>query len=163
MDLAGEIKIATLSFWRFAKHHPIGGIEIKDADVLSVTRAGMITETEVKVSISDMQREIKTKRYKHSRMMGKFASLYPMAHYFYFAVPKELEESATRVIDERYPYAGLLLYSTGNISVYSSGNIQMVKSAKRLKRKPLGQKELFEIAYGVSNTALRYIEAVTNA
>jgi len=154
---ADQIKMATLAYWRYVKKHPVGGIEVKDADVLSITRAYMLTETEVKVSIADMQREIKTKRYKHSRMFGEYASLYPMAHYFYFAVPEEIQEKALVVINERYPYAGLLVYVDGEIDVYSPRNIKNVRLAKRLKRKPLGQKELFEIAYGVSNTAMRYI------
>jgi len=154
---AETIKIATLAYWRFIRHHPAGAIECKNADVLTITRSRMLTETEVKTNIADMQREINTKRYKHLRMSRQLPSLYPRAHYFYFAVPKDLVEKALRVINERYPYAGLLQFTDGTFSVYEPQNITVIKSAKRFNRPKVEMKEFQEIAYGISNTALRYM------
>ena len=159
---ADRIKIATLAYWRYIKHHPIGAIECKDADVLTVNRSYMLTESEVKVSISDMQREVKTKRFKHWLMKEGSPSLYPRAHYFYFVVPQELREKALSLCDERYPYAGLLVFVEGQIDVYNPKNIICERQSKRFNRKRVEAKELFEIGYGASNTAIRYINRFLN-
>ncbi len=154
---AEQMKIATLSYWRYERKHMIGGIEIKDADVLTVTKKFMLTESEVKVSMADMQREVTTKRYKHMRMNGLLSGLYSKAHYFYFVVPAELQEKALEVIQERYHNTGLLVYDAVYLDIYNPKNISVVRSSKRFKRQPLDVKEMSEIAYGVSNTATRYI------
>ncbi len=157
MILTEKIKVATLAYWRYIKHHPVGGIECKNADVLTMSRSYMLTESEIKISIADMQREVTTKRYKHLRMKGLIPSLYPKAHYFYFVLPMELRDKAFDVIRDRYPTAGLLLYMDGGINLYKPQNISMAKRSKRFRRQSMSLKELREIAYGVSNTAMRYI------
>ena len=158
MKLSENMKVATLAYWRHSRHHIIGGIECKNADVLTVTRTLMLTESEIKISIADMRREITTKQYKHLRMNGLLPSVYPEAHYFYFAVPEELQEKALAVCDEIYPHAGLLVFHEGELSMYSPQNITCIRPSKRFKRNKIGEKELKEIAYAVSNTALRYID-----
>jgi len=160
MKLPEKIKIAALAYWQFDKHHPIGAIECKEADVLTVTRAFMVTETEVKITMSDMRGEIKSKRAKHWYMRKGEASNYTKAHYFYFAVPEELEKKALAAIEELYPYAGLLLFKDGEINIYYPANIRMVRRAKRFIRGKMSQKELMEIASISTNTALRYARRV---
>ncbi len=162
MKLAETMKLATLVYWRFVRHHLVGGIECKNADVLSVTRSFMLTESEIKISIADMQREIKSKHYKHLRMNGFIPSLYPEAHYFYFVVPVELQEKALAVCDEHYPNVGLLVFHTGLLDIYNPKNITCLRNSKRFKRKKVEAKELLEIAYGVSNTAIRYAAKVSS-
>lgn len=110
---ADQIKIATLAYWRYIKHHLVGGIECKDADVLTMSRSFMLTESEIKVSITDMQREIKTKQYKHLRMRGDCPSLYPGAHYFYFVLPVELGGKALAIIKEGIPTLVCYYIQTG--------------------------------------------------
>ena len=155
-ELAEKIKIATLAYWRFIRHHPVGAIECKAADVLTVTRTLMLTESEVKTNIADMQREVSTKQYKHLRMRGQYPSLYPSAHYFYFVVPEELQDKALQACDERYPYAGLLIFQAGTLNIYKPENIIRIRQSKRFKRRKVDNKELLEIAYGSSATALRF-------
>jgi hypothetical protein len=156
------IKIATLAYWRYVKHHPMGAIECKNADVLTVNRSFMLTESEVKLSIQDMQREITTKRYKHLRMNGGIPSLYPEAHYFYFVLPEELCEKGLAVCDERYPYAGLLAFQDGDIDIYAPRNIRPIRLSRRFQRRKVEGKELLEIGYGISNTVTRYINKYLN-
>lgn len=163
MKLSEEMKIATLAYWRFVRRHPLGAIECKNSDVLTVTRSFMVTDSEIKVSIADMQREVKTKHYKHLRMNGYIPSLYPKAHYFFFVVPEELQVKAEMVCDERYPNVGLLAYHHGDIDIYHPNNIALIRNSRRFRRAKVGDRELLEIAYGASNTAMRYINKVLAA
>lgn len=159
LNKVDEIKLATLAYWRFTRQHIMGAIECNSADVLTVTKALMVTETEVKINIADLQREIKTKLYKHRQMMigeeRKF--LCPIANYFYFIVPEELGEKALVVCQERYPYAGLLTYTKGANDFYSpSSMICVAKTARRFKRPKPSIDEILKIGYAASNTAIRY-------
>ena len=160
------IKLVTLAYWRYDRQHIAGAIECNNADVLTISRSLMIAETEVKVSIADMRREIKTKRSKHWTMGTLFGNGYKhgyinsKVHYFYFVVPKRLEEKALDVVRELYPYAGLLVCREGIKSIYGywgePANIYSVKPAIRLTRPKPDIKEITRIAYAASNTALRY-------
>lgn len=158
MKLSEKIKIAVLAYWKFKRHHMMGAIECKNADVFTVTRTYMTTDTEVKVSISDMQREARTKYYKHRRFIENNPERWaqPFTHYFYFAVPIDLQDKALDVIKGRYPYAGLLVFTDGEIDIYKPLNIKMVKRSSRFKRDAVGLKELMELGYQATNTALRY-------
>lgn len=163
MTKVDEMKLGVLAYWRYCRHHIMGAIECasaKDADVLTITKSLMITETEVKVSIGDMRREVKTKFHKHRRMMAfgeQHRLLMPSANYFYFVVPEELQDKALGVCQELYPYAGLLIYKDGANDLYSPSNIiSVVKVAKRFKRPKPDIKEILQIGYAASNTAIRY-------
>lgn len=135
-----------------------------DNHVFTVTRTYMTTDTEVKISISDMQREIGTKNFKHRRFIENNPNIWaaPFTHYFYFAVPAEIEDKATKVLNERYPYAGLLVFTDGDIDIYNPTNITMVKRSKRFKRKPVDMKELLELGYQSTNTAIKYARWLIN-
>lgn len=160
MTKVDEMKLGVLAYWRYSRQHIMGAIECSSSDVLTITKSLMITETEVKVSIGDMRREVKTKFCKHSRMMAfgeQHRLLMPSANYFYFAVPEELKEKALNVCQERYPYAGLLIYKNGVGDFYSPSLIvSVVKTAKRFKRPKPGMEEILRIGYAASNTAIRY-------
>jgi len=129
MNEVDIIKLATLAYWRFDRQHIMGAIECSGADVKTVSRNLMIAETEVKVTIADMRREVKTKRYKHRRMNGEFATALmtyptsthyqPEVNYFYFIVPERLKDKALKAVAELYPYAGLLVCRDGVKDIYS--------------------------------------------
>jgi len=128
-------------------------------DCDKVFNALMLTETEVKTNIADMQRERATKFYKHRRMMvfrEEVDWLSPLANYFYFIVPADLKEKALNVCEERYPYAGLLVYNNGANDIYSPDNVSVVKRAKRFKRPKPDIQEILQIGYAASNTTIRY-------
>lgn len=170
MDEVDIIKLATLAYWRYDRQHIAGAIECNSADILTLSRSLMIAESEVKVSIADMRREIKTKRSKHWHMADKAVAAlraYPtsinyhaMVNYFYFVVPERLKDKALTVVRELYPYAGLLVCRDNIENIYGyigqPANVYSVKPAKRLQRPKPDIREITRIAYAASNTAIRY-------
>lgn len=121
------MKAELLAYWRYVRQHPIVGVEVFDQDVMSVTKTRHLVITEVKVSISDLRadgsKEIhfraaslygiaKNPKNRKEQRAAYLASAYRhqlrTPNQFYFAVPQELSEKALAVIEERYPYAGLL-------------------------------------------------------
>jgi len=164
MKEAEILKLEALSYWRFERNHIIGAIECQDADVKTMTRAKMLTETEVKVSITDIQREVSTKHYKHRQMRldnlpsGQYYSAigHCSVHYFYFLVPLRLKDKALEICKERYPYAGLLVLDGEVKDLYYDRCIKSIKLAKRLKRDRATETEIIHLGRGAVNTALRY-------
>ncbi|MDO8635865.1 MAG: hypothetical protein Q7R34_06405, partial [Dehalococcoidia bacterium] len=95
------MKYTLLCYWRFIYGCPIIALEYSygAADVLAVGENGMVIETEVKVSIGDLKRDIeKTKHRSFLKGSSRFC------HYFYFAVPKAIAEEAKEVCNRIYPY-----------------------------------------------------------
>ena len=156
MNQVDKIKLSTLAYWCFYRQHIVGAIECGDADVKTLSKSLMVTETEVKISIADMQREVKTKRHKHMRMSRPIKGLYPFANYFYFIVPEELKCKALKVCEERYPYAGLLIYKESGNDFYVDDRIICVKTPKRFQRLKPDIQEILRIGYAARNTAIRY-------
>lgn len=159
------IKLTTLAYWKNDRHHITGAIECRDADVLTMSRNLLIAETEVKISIADLRREIKTKRYKHWRMNNMCGGddrygLLGGVNYFYFVVPERLKDKALEIVRERYPYAGLLVCRENIENIFGfqgePSNVYSVKPAKRMQRPKPGIAEIIRISYAVSNTTLRY-------
>ena len=157
MELTERIKIEALAYWKFARQHQFGAIECWNNDVITVSRSLMITDTEIKTSISDMQRELKTKQFKHRRFIQSSLTfgLMPKTHYFYFAVPENLLEKARIVCQERYPYAGLLVFKRESASIYSP-EMECAKRAKRFNRPKATLDEVRRIAYIASNNIIKY-------
>lgn len=156
MKLAESIKLEVLAYWKFSRHHQFGAIECWNSDVVTVSKPLMITDTEVKTSISDMRRDA-LKTFKHRRyhkpMKGWWVN--PPTHYFYFAVPEELAMKALSVCQELYPYAGLLVYKGISESPYSP-TMECIKNAKRFKRPKATLDEIRRIAYIASNNVIKY-------
>jgi hypothetical protein len=94
--------------WCTDKRHPVtidncGACTIGKADLLSVTRARLVHEFEVKCSVSDFHREFETKDTKHKRLGRADNRLMSLPNYFWFAVPEGL------LSQEDLPdYAGLM-------------------------------------------------------
>ncbi len=162
MNLPDRMKLATLSYWCFERQHMMGAFECNGADVLTVSKAFVVYETEVKISIADMQREISTKNYKHRQMREQRNFAPPNVHHFYFIVPSLLGDKALEVIDQRYPYAGLLLYEFNRESLYHYGHIQVARKAKKFKRNKVSIGELMRIGYSSRNTIIGLGEKLIN-
>jgi len=166
MTEADIIKLTTLAYWRYDRHHITGAIECRDADVLTMSRGLMIAESEVKTNIADMRREIKTKRSKHWTMQTildkgyKYGYLRAKVNYFYFVVPERLKDKALEVVREIYPYAGLLVCRENIKDIIGfqgePSNVYSVKPAKRMQRPKPEIKEIILMGYAASNTAIRY-------
>jgi hypothetical protein len=94
--------------WCTDKRHPVtidncGACTIGKADLLSVTRARLVHEFEVKCTVADYQREFETKDTKHKRLGRADNRLMSLPNYFWFAVPEGLLS-----VSELPEYAGLM-------------------------------------------------------
>lgn len=167
MKKSDELKILVMGYWRFNRNCHIVASEYNygDADVISVTPAGMVIETEVKVSLSDLKREVN--KSKHLAMQSEFAfsegheldhpyiRSAPRRHYFYFAVPQALKEKAKVIIAQEYPYAGLLVVKPIDPEVNTCYSIPVysVRTARQFKSKPkLTYEQTMEVAKGMATT-----------
>lgn len=151
MKKADELKVLVMGYWRFIRNCPIVAMEYEygAADVLSVTPEGMVIETEVKVSVADMKRE--AKKPKHRDMQGGSSRW----HYFYFAVPQALEDKAKAIIEETYPYAGLLVVKPidPEVNPCYSPPVQSARQARLFTTsQELTQKETMKVVKGMATT-----------
>ena len=124
-----KVKAALVAYFRFKKLHNIVCCEFSygSSDVMSISRNGKyIYECEVKVSNSDMHREIK--KYKHIFKLQP-ATSWPW-RYFYFAVPEYLATKADTFVRENFPLAGLYMINEGNFSAYDPIGVKTVIKAK---------------------------------
>jgi hypothetical protein len=95
----------------------------RESDLISVTKAGMATEYEIKISKSDLTAEFKKKRVKHA-IFSAYSAYGP--NYFYFVFPAYLWEK----IDTELPsYAGVI--------VVDELSLKVSKKAKRMHSLPL--------------------------
>jgi len=172
MKRAEKLKINVMCYWRFDRACPIVAIEYNysSADVLAVTKGGMVVETEVKVTMQDLKRDKgKTKHFAMERELGMFEgkeSEHPYlrastrSNYFYFAVPQEMEAKALQVLEERYPYAGLLVVRPNDFYFWDKSHhivapVYSVRKAHRFSKPRLNQEQTMDIVRGMSATACR--------
>lgn len=170
MKKADELKILAMCYWRFTRGCPIVSMEYDygNADVMAVHKDGFTVETEVKVSIRDLKRD--KAKSKHWAFEREFAfargeeSEDPLiwgatrAHYFYFAVPEDLKEKALAVVDELFPYAGLLIVQPVDPSDSPSYNVPVYayKNGFFFSQKPrLDDKQLLKVARHMSKSLCR--------
>jgi hypothetical protein len=109
-----------------------------ECDMLVVSKAGFLTEIEIKVSKADL---IKDKLKQHGHRSSRIKR-------FYFAVPEKLVDFALEEIPER---AGLYAarYVEGNLDGYPAGRypkIRLVKQCQYLKTRPVSDAERYQIA-----------------
>ena len=156
MKKADELKILAMCYWRFVRGCPIVAMEYKwgEADVLAVTKDGVVIETEVKVALRDLKRD--GAKLKHWDM--KRDTPFTRAHYFFFAVPEDLKEKAQEVIAEKFGYAGLLVVKPIEPGVSPRYNVPVyvAKEAHQFGLKPkLTQKEMMDVVKHMSTSLCR--------
>ena len=124
---ADDMKAVVCCYWRFVRHCPLVATETTlstfgflaeyPPDVMAVSKNGFLIETEVKVSITDLRREITKRKYRRGQRQGDpptftwfqcFPSEWNIAKYFYFAMPVSIVEKAKPILSEFYPGAGVL-------------------------------------------------------
>jgi len=172
MKRADELKINVMCYWRFDRVCPIVAIEHnwRATDVLAVTKHGMVIETEVKTTIQDLKRDKhKPKHYAMERDTAlplgdpaKEPYIYSAVrtHYFYFAVPQEMEARALQIVEELYPYAGLLVVRPNDFYQWDNYHhivapVSAVRKAHRFTKPRLTETETMDIVKGLSVTACR--------
>jgi len=156
MKRADELKILAMCYWRFNRGCPIVAMEYQygQADVLAVTKDGVVIETEVKVSIRDLKRD--GAKPKHWAMQRDTS--FTKAHYFFFAVPEHIKEKAQAVIDEKFGYAGLLVVKPVESSENPSYNVPVyvAKEAHQFGLKPkLTQQEMMDVVKHMATSLCR--------
>lgn len=132
---ADDIKAVACCYWRFDRHCPIVATETTigsyglleyPPDVMAVSKNGFLVETEVKVSIADLRREIKKTKYRTTYGFDgmtpeyRFPAKYTIAKYFYFAMPRALVAQAKPILRDLYPGAGLLAVEEPGDGVFKS-------------------------------------------
>ena len=124
---ADDMKAVVCCYWRFVRRCPLVATETTISsygflaeyppDVMAVSKNGFLIETEVKLSIADLRREITKRKYRRhpglldppgSSFTQCFPSRWSIAKFFYFAVPESIVERAKPVVRDLYPGAGLL-------------------------------------------------------
>jgi hypothetical protein len=146
-----EMKAEQAAYWRFKRQMPVVAVEALSEDVIVITRGRKLYIIEIKVSISDLRRDIDKSKHAAIRdRVGLPLFDYQKSRYglvpnaFYFAVPFDIEDKAEKVIEELYPYAGLLV-SSDRFNVPGHGT-SVKKQAQDLKQEKL---TLQKIAYYV--------------
>ena len=172
MKRADELKINVMCYWRLHRDCPIIAIEHNwgASDVLAIPRHGMIIETEVKVTMQDLKRDKgKSKHFAMERQVNLFEGKEPdhpyirgavRSNYFYFAVPQEIEVKALQVLDEMYPYAGLLVVHPNDFYQWDNYHhivapVSAVRRAHLFTKTRLTEDEKMDIVRGLSITACR--------
>lgn len=152
MKKADELKVLVMCYWRFRRHCPIVAMKYQwgSADVLSVNPRGMIIETEVKITLSDLKRD--GKKMKHYDMQrGNLLR----RHYFYFAVPQALEEKTKAIIAQDYPYAGLLVVKPidPEVDPFYYPPVYPARAARRFGTSPkLTHEQTMQVMKGMATT-----------
>lgn len=103
--------------WCTGKNHPVtidncGACTIGKADLLSVTKAHLVHEFEIKCSRTDFRREFENKDTKHKRLGRADNRLMSLPNYFWFATPDGLLGP-----DDLPDYAGLMVVTPDGCDV----------------------------------------------
>jgi len=122
------------------------GMGIGEADVISITKAGFISEFEIKCSRNDYLADFRNKGYKHKAMLKRAGvKVYPSgevwyksANKFWFVVPENLI-----MLHEIPEYAGLIYISENHLSI--------IKNAPRLHKHKATESLYKKIAHNLMN------------
>lgn len=130
-----SLHLEALCWLRYGKGLPIVATEVGgwSADVIGMNTK-IVTEVEVKKSISDLRAEFKNKVNKHLvyAAAGGFdprSSSGYVPNYFYVLVDREIADQALRVIEEKMPKAGLAVRRNPEV-------IEVRKRASKLHGRP---------------------------
>jgi hypothetical protein len=116
-----------------------------ETDMLVLTQSSYATGFEIKVSKSDLLADLKKKQYtrfKDKENGNLLQELYyaKKFKYFYYAVPKKLEETALSIIPD---FVGLYVYE--NFEYPKTPTFKCVKEAKKLKTESWREKDKVEL------------------
>jgi len=113
-----------------------------ETDILILTQSSYATGFEIKVSKADLLADLKKKQYTKFKNSGQhLQELYyaKKFKYFYYAVPKHLEETALDMIHE---FIGLYVYEHFDDKVPT---FKCVKEPKKLKSEPWTDRNVNEV------------------
>src|SRR5882762_10690444 len=131
--LIEDLRYFALKHLRYEKQFPIVGMEVDwspgvgyvMADVMGISKNGLLYEIEIKVSLGDLYADAGKER-KHECLSktfqrqaptncqeDPFSNLWRVPARFYYLVPGSIAAAAQKHIKESVPYAGLMVYSLG--------------------------------------------------
>lgn len=131
-----------LAWLRYSKRCPVVCTEAGyQADVLGIS-ATTVIEVEVKVSASDMRAEFANKVAKHDKYKTSMERKEPwgsyVPNYWYLFVDEPLRVRAQELLEEKAPYAGLLVRHHPAVQTFGAGgfNVTIERKPKRIHNKP---------------------------
>lgn len=137
---SAQITSAVIAWLRFGKQMPyvIDELEVGmfRADVVGADEK-QIVEVEVKVTMSDMERDFKSKGHKHQRYAEQYwINLGGVPNRLYFAVPLRLKDRALESLKKSNPAYGLVVMLENDTpydySLPAWKRLSVAKSAKPL-------------------------------
>ena len=153
---ADGIKAAVAVYYRYRCQHPIIAFEAPGAggtaDVLVVTKSRRLIEVEVKVSLSDLRRDVKKSKHwwlQRGREAVGYGYYMPVDQ-FYFAVPSHLGMSAAVICDRLYPYAGVWGFTS-----VDDENPRLHREATLFKAPKMSLRQMLQMTRSQSATLCR--------
>jgi hypothetical protein len=110
-----------------------------ESDLVSVSKAGLVSEYEIKISVADFKRDFTSKRRKHVKLAGGHTFRRYTPNYFNFVFPYDLYASHEMELPF---YAGLLL-------VKSDGQVIQTIQAKRIHRLKASERDINYLSRGL--------------
>ncbi|MDO9580400.1 MAG: MmcB family DNA repair protein [Bacteroidales bacterium] len=157
-----QLKAIIASYWRYVRQCPVIALEIsynlsayadeERADVLAVDKNRFLIETEVKVTLADLRRDVK--KSKHRAFRDKLPTRC-VARYFYFAVPRDIANQASLICNALFPSAGVL--GTNGLDEYG---VEVYRQAKFLPGNRLTYTQVLRIIFNQSGTVCRLAKKV---
>ena len=160
MSKSDQVKAVIASYWRYVRQCPVIALEVSSnlssysgeemADVLAVDKNRFLIETEVKVTLADLKRDVKKSKHQDFQNNRRCVT-----RYFYFAVPRDIANDAKLICDDLYPYAGVL--TTNGSNEYG---VEIYRNAKPLAGKRLAYPQVLRIIFSQSSTVCRLAKKV---
>ena len=127
-----QMELELMNYFKFTQNTIVNGVtEVSqlvnfEADLLILTKNRYATCVEIKVSKSDLKNDIKK---KHIERIEKFDYYFKHLKYFYYAVPKELEQEALNQIPK---FAGLIIVEEVNHEIWKGYRTRVVRKPTHL-------------------------------
>lgn len=171
-----EIKRTLLNYYRFnqglyvaTEVSTIRGI----ADIVAMSKNfSKVIEVEVKVSISDLKNEAKSKELKHKVLNKMFESnkseRYSISpNYFYFAIPEELLDKAVPIIEDLGDFYGIISigksYKTKFAKkTYYLNERKIVKRAKNIHKEKASPESIHVFLSRITSELVTFYNLKTN-
>lgn len=146
-----DIELAIFNLYDIRQHIMVPNISNQmevvpfETDMLVLTQSGYATGFEIKVSKNDLLADLKKRQYRMFKDKENGSLLQELYYakkfkYFYYAVPKKLEETALSII----PYfVGLYVYE--KFEYPNLPSFKCVKKAKKLKTESWSEKNKVEL------------------
>lgn len=103
------------------------------ADVLAVSQDGLKSyEVEVKISLSDLKRELTEKYHKHRELINDSRC---KCNYFYFCLPEELLDKALPILNKFSTKYGIITWKQKHGNQREDRKLKFYRKATRLTKK----------------------------